>query len=204
MSTTNAVRALVVVDVQNDFCEGGSLPVTGGLDVAARIAAHLDSASTSYDLVVASRDWHDPDNLNGGHFPLAGEQPDYVDTWPVHCVADTDGARFAPPVFEALEQYADLVVSKGMGEPAYSAFQGVTPDGETLEASLRERGITDVDVCGIATDHCVKATALDARAAGFAVRLLPGLHVGVARDTTERALDEMAARGVELAEGDLR
>lgn len=204
MTPSATRRALIVVDVQNDFCEGGSLPVAGGLAAAEAIADHVAASAATYDLVVASRDWHDPDNLNGGHFPLAGEQPDYATTWPVHCVAGSEGAGFAPPVAAVIEQHADLVVSKGMGEPAYSAFQGVTPDGETLDAALRDRGITDVDVCGIATDHCVRATALDARGLGFGVRLLPGLHAGVAPETTEAALDEMAARGVDLGEGSLR
>jgi nicotinamidase-related amidase len=203
MNTTNGARALVVVDVQNDFCEGGSLPVTGGLAVAGAIATLLDEHRGRYALVVASRDWHDRDNLNGGHFPVAGAQPDYATTWPVHCVADTDGARLAAPIAEALAR-VDVVVSKGMGEPAYSAFQGLTPEGDTLEAALRAHRITEIDVCGIATDHCVKATALDARALGFDVRLLPGLHAGVAPETTQAALEEMAGRGVQLAEGDLR
>lgn len=187
-------RALVVVDVQNDFCEGGSLAVAGGLGVAAAIADHL--AAQPYDVVVASRDWHDPDNLNGGHFPPAGEQPDYATTWPVHCVAGTEGAQFAGPVGPALEAAQAVVVSKGRGEPAYSAFQGVTGSGETLADTLRAQGVTELDVCGIATDYCVKATALDALDAGFAVTLLPGLHAGVAPETTTAALDEMAARGV--------
>lgn len=199
--TTPRARALIVVDVQNDFCEGGSLPVAGGHAVAAAIAQHLADNGDRYDLVVASRDWHDPDNLNGGHFPPAGEQPDYATTWPVHCVAGTDGAAFAPAVTAALDEHGALVVSKGMGEPAYSAFQGLDAAGETLAASLRTRGITEVDVCGIATDHCVRATALDARELGLVVQLLPGLHAGVAPETTAAALDEMAARGVELQEG---
>lgn len=201
MTATTQRRALIVVDVQNDFCEGGSLPVSGGLAVAAAVADHLADAAGRYDLVVASRDWHDPDDLNGGHFPAPGEQPDYVETWPVHCVAGTEGAAFAEPVADALARHGDLVVSKGSGEPAYSAFQGLAPDGRTLEATLRERGISELDVCGIATDHCVRATALDARALGFGVRLLPGLHAGVAPETTTAALAEMARRGVETGEG---
>lgn len=204
MTTTPTRRALVVVDVQNDFCEGGSLPVTGGHAVAGAIAEHLARAAATYDLVVASRDWHDADNLNGGHFPVAGEQPDYATTWPVHCVAGTEGAAFAAPVTAALDDHDALVVSKGRGEPAYSAFQGVTPEGATLEAALREHGVTELDVCGIATDHCVRATAVDARELGFGVRLLPGLHAGVAPETTAAALDEMAACGVDVQEGTTR
>lgn len=203
-TTTPTRRALVVVDVQNDFCEGGSLPVTGGHAVAGAIAEHLDASANTYDLVVASRDWHDPDNLNGGHFPLAGEQPDYTTTWPVHCVAGTEGAAFAAPVAAALGDHHALIVSKGRGEPAYSAFQGRTAAGETLEAALRERGVTEIDVCGLATDYCVRATALDARELGFEVTLLAGLHAGVAPDTTAAARDEMAACGVEVREGSAR
>jgi nicotinamidase/pyrazinamidase len=202
MTASIARRALIVVDVQNDFCEGGSLPVTGGHAVAGAIAEHLAGHADRYDLVVASRDWHDPDNLNGGHFPPAGEQPDYATTWPVHCVADTEGAAFADAVTATLRDA--LVVSKGRGEPAYSAFQGVTADGATLAETLRGQGITDVDVCGLATDYCVKATALDAVDAGFAVHLLPGLHAGVARETTAAAVDEMAARGVDVQEVDVQ
>ncbi|MDO7868146.1 isochorismatase family protein [Nocardioides jiangxiensis] len=204
MTASTARRALVVVDVQNDFCEGGSLPVEGGLATAAAIADLLATGADGYDLVVASRDWHDSDGLNGGHFPPAGEQPDYAATWPVHCVAGTTGAQFAVPVADALAEHADLVVSKGMGEPAYSAFEGVAPDGSTLEAVLRERGVTEIDVCGIATDHCVRATALDGRDLGFDVRLLPGLHAGVAPATTAAALAEMAERGVRVDEGSPR
>lgn len=188
-------RALIVVDVQNDFVEGGSLGVAGGREVASRISAHLASHADSYAAVVASRDWHDPDSSNGGHFHNPPADPDFVTTWPVHCVSNSSGSDYAP---ELVQSSITHHVRKGMGRPAYSAFEGVTGDGQQLADILRDTGVTDVDVVGIATDYCVRATALDARRNGFAVRLLGGLHAGVAPDTSERAVAEMAAAGVEV------
>ena len=176
------MRTLLVVDVQEDFCEGGSLAVEGGREVARRVAELLPS----YDLVVASTDWHvDP----GDHFSA---DPDYVATWPAHCVVGTPGSRLQAPLTEDL--FAG-VVRKGEHAAAYSAFDG-TVDGTPLADWLAGRGVQELDLCGIATDHCVRATALDARAAGLAVRLLPGLCVGVAPATTAAALEELAAAGV--------
>ena len=177
-------RALLVVDVQEDFCEGGSLPVHGGQAVAGRIAETLPQ----YDLVLASTDWHvDP----GEHFSTA---PDYVDTWPPHCVVGTPGARLQAPLAEG--DFA-AVVRKGERAAAYSAFDG-TVDGVPLRDWLRERGVDALDVCGLATDHCVRATALDARAEGLPVRVLQDLCAGVAPETTERALAQLRDAGVEL------
>jgi len=189
-------RALIVVDVQNDFCEGGSLPVAGGARVAYDIAELLHAwreqtpGAPSYDHVVATKDHHiDP----GAHF---GSPPDYVDSWPAHCVVGTDGEAFHPNLdpepFEA-------VFTKGEHAAAYSGFEGRDPDGTGLADWLRQRGVTDVDVCGIATDHCVRATALDARREGFGVRLLRDLAVGVAPETTRTALEEMADAGVVMS-----
>lgn len=178
-------RALLVVDVQEDFCEGGSLPVQGGRAVAARIAEVLPE----YELVLASTDWHvDP----GGHFSPA---PDYVDTWPAHCVVGTPGARLQAPLTE--DAFA-AVVRKGERAAAYSAFDGVV-DGVPLRDWLAQRGVDALDVCGIATDHCVRASAIDARAAGLPVRVLQELCAGVAPETTERALVQLREAGVELA-----
>ncbi|KAA9374046.1 isochorismatase family protein [Microbispora cellulosiformans] len=179
--------ALIVVDVQNDFCEGGSLPVGGGAGVAAAISRHVDDHG--YDHVVATRDYHiDP----GPHFAA---EPDYVDTWPPHCVAGTSGAAFHP-AFDTAK--VEEIFSKGARQAAYSGFEGATADGVGLAAWLRERGVEAVDVVGIATDHCVRATALDAAAGGFAVRVLLDLTAGVARETTESALARLAEAGVEL------
>lgn len=191
-------KALVVIDVQNDFIEGGSLGVTGGRGVASAISGHLAMHHTDYEVVVATRDWHSPHNTNGGHFPEAGDEPNFVDTWPVHCVAHERGSDYAP---ELSLTHITHHVKKGMNEPAYSGFEGITDDGLTLVGILREHGITDVYVAGIATDYCVKATALDALDAGFKVHLIPGLHAGVAPDTSAAAIEEMAARGVEVLEG---
>lgn len=188
-------KALIIVDVQNDFVEGGSLGVTGGRDVASRISAHLARHAGDYALVAASRDWHRAGETNGGHFHEPGEAPDFVTTWPVHCVQGDSGSDYAPElVTDAITHH----VRKGMGVPAYSAFEGVTEDGAGLADLLRDAGVGELEVAGIATDYCVRATALDARNAGFAVRLLPGLHAGVAEETSRRAVEEMRAAGVEV------
>lgn len=187
-------RALVIVDVQNDFCEGGALAVTGGAAVANNVSAYLRDHRAEYVAVVATRDWHiDP----GAHFAA---QPDYVNTWPAHCVAGTAGAAFHPGLDSVVDFVAqvDAIVSKGNYTAAYSGFEGSTDTGESLSAYLRGRGITDIDVVGIATDHCDRATALDGRREGFGVRLLLPLCAGVAPDTTAAALEEMASAGVEI------
>lgn len=186
-------RALVIVDVQNDFVEGGSLAVTGGADVAAAISLHLRDHADDYVAVVASRDWHDAGSTNGGHFHAPGEDPDFTTTWPVHCVSSEHGSDYAPGL--ELDRVTHHV-RKGMGEPAYSAFEGVADDGASVVSVLHDLGVSEVDVVGLATDYCVRATALDARTAGFEVTLLPGLHAGVAPATTEAALEEMRAAGV--------
>jgi len=179
-------RALIVVDVQNDFCEGGSLAVTGGTAVAAAITEHMRSAG--YDHVVATRDHHvDP----GHHF---AEHPDFLETWPAHCVVGTGGVELhANLEREALE----AVFDKGEYAAAYSGFEG-TADGVPLADWLRGHGVDAVDVVGIATDHCVRATALDAVGNGFATRVLLPLTAGVAEASTEAALEQLRAAGVEL------
>lgn len=182
-------RALVVVDVQNDFCEGGSLPVAGGADVAAAITRHVTEHGSEYAHVVATRDYHvDP----GPHF---SDQPDYVDTWPPHCVVGTEGAAFHP-AFDAGR--AEAVFSKGEHAAAYSGFEGRTDDGSSLAAWMRDREVDELDVAGIATDHCVRATALDSAREGFRTRVLLGLTAGVARETTAAALARMDNAGVVL------
>ncbi|HEX7739693.1 MAG TPA: isochorismatase family protein [Marmoricola sp.] len=186
-------RALIVVDVQNDFCEGGSLPVTGGAGVAAAIGSllhrwsHQEAGGPSYDLVVATKDHHrDP----GAHWAV---EPDFVESWPVHCRIGTDGEAFHPNLDP---QPFDAIFLKGEHAAAYSGFEGATTDGTGLADWLRSHDVTDVDVCGIATDYCVRATALDAVREGFGTTLLPDLCAGVAPDTTETALAEMAAAGI--------
>lgn len=181
--------AFIVVDVQNDFCEGGSLAVEGGGDVARAISRHLDESGDAYDLVVATRDFHvDP----GDHF---SDDPDFVDSWPPHCVADTAGASFHP----GLDVTAlDVVVSKGEHEAAYSGFEGDTDDGTDLATVLRDHGVSDVVIGGLATDHCVRATALDAVANGFTTTVDLSLAAGVASETTTAAVDAMRDAGVTL------
>ncbi len=191
-------RALIVVDVQNDFCEGGSLAVEGGAELALRIGTLLrawsdagDRSRTDYSHVVATRDHHiDP----GAHFD---ERPDFVTSWPPHCVVGTSGEAFHPNLDP---QPFDAVFLKGEYEAAYSGFEGLDEHGTGLAAWLRDAGVDHVDICGIATDHCVRATALDARQEGFHTRLLLNLAVGVAADTTERAIQEMSSAGVAIIE----
>jgi nicotinamidase/pyrazinamidase len=183
-------RALLVVDVQNDFCEGGSLAVVGGQTVAAAVTRHLAAHADAYDAIAATRDRHrDP----GGHFAA---EPDFIDSWPRHCVVGTTGAEFHP----ALDTTAvDEVFDKGEYEAAYSGFEGRSAAGIALADWLRDRDVTHVDVVGIATDYCVRATALDAVREGLTVRVLDDLIAGVAPDTSAAALDELRTAGVELA-----
>uniref|UniRef100_UPI0031456085 isochorismatase family protein n=1 Tax=Nocardioides sp. T2.26MG-1 TaxID=3041166 RepID=UPI0031456085 len=189
-------RALLVIDVQNDFCEGGSLPVEGGAGVAADIAEVVHAwvaggpEAPGYALVVATKDHHiDP----GDHW---SHDPDYRHSWPVHCRVGTDGASFHPNL-DPLP--FDAVFLKGEHQAAYSGFEGRTVDGAGLADWLRDRGVTEVDVCGIATDYCVRTTALDAVRDGFTTRVLTGLCAGVAPDTTAAALEELRTAGVTVA-----
>ncbi|MBU2669699.1 isochorismatase family protein [Actinoplanes bogorensis] len=181
-------RALIIVDVQNDFCEGGSLAVAGGAAVAAGISLVLDKAGDRWDHVVATKDWHiDP----GNHF---SDHPDYTDTWPAHCVVGSSGAEFHP---ELATGKIEAVFHKGEHKAAYSGFEGHTDSGETLTAWLRERDVTEVELVGIATDHCVRATALDAKAEGFATTVLLELTAGVAAATTATALEQFRDAAIE-------
>ncbi|CAN7179310.1 isochorismatase family protein [Microbacterium foliorum] len=189
-------RALLIVDVQNDFTEGGALAVDGGDAVASAVSAFLAAHATEYDVIIASRDWHDAEGDNGGHF---GEAPDYVDTWPVHCVAGTPGADYDPLlVTDAVTHH----VHKGQGRPAYSMFEGATETGDTVGAILTAAGVLEADVVGIATDHCVRASALDAVAHGVRVRILTDLIAGVAPEPSAAALAELAHAGAVLVESD--
>ena len=184
------MRALVIVDVQNDFCEGGSLAVQGGAATAAAISRYLATEGRVYGHVVASRDYHvDP----GTHFSA---DPDFSRSWPAHCVVGTAGALFHPD-FDASR--VEAIFSKGAHEAAYSGFEGTDDAGTPLGTWLREHDVDALDVVGIATDYCVRATALDAARQGFATRVLLRLTAGVDPATTAEALDEMRAAGVELA-----
>jgi len=186
-------RALIVVDVQNDFCEGGSLAVAGGADVAAAITDLIGQSSAGYRHVVATRDHH---ISPGGHF---SDQPDYARSWPAHCVAGTEGAGFHPNFAPSIASGAvEAVFDKGAHAAAYSGFEGADENGVGLAEWLRARDVTEVDVVGIATDHCVRATALDAVREGFRTRVLLDLTAGVAAATTEGALEELRAAGAEL------
>ncbi|MEZ5150496.1 isochorismatase family protein [Rhodococcus zopfii] len=182
-------RALIVVDVQNDFCEGGALAVAGGAAVATDLSRYLADTTGLYAHVVATRDHHiDP----GDHF---SDEPDFVDSWPPHCRVGTPGAEFHP----ALDlSRVEAVFSKGAFEAAYSGFEGTGEAGESLTDWLRERAVTAVDVVGIATDHCVRATTLDAVEAGFATRVLLRYTAGVSDVTVEAALTRLREAGVEL------
>ncbi len=182
-------RALLVVDVQQDFTEGGALAVTGGAQTAANITEHIRANRDNYALIIASRDWHNPDDTNGGHF---SDTPDWVDTWPRHCVAGTTGAEYHP----ALDTSAiDVHIFKGQGVPAYSAFEGFTDGGETLAGVLADRGITELDVVGIATDYCVRASAVDALGEGLTVNVIAGLAVGVAPQSSIAAIRDIVTAG---------
>jgi len=193
------VRALFVIDVQNDFTEGGALGVTGGAAVAAGITEYLQANPGLYDLVIASRDWHDGDNDNGGHFAVAPSDPDFVDTWPRHCVAGTPGAEYHPALDTSL---IDVHVKKGQGRPAYSIFEGVTDEGAELIDLLDEKGVDDIHVAGIATDYCVLASARDALDAGRDVTVLTDLVAGVAPESSAAALSELEAAGAHLMVAD--
>ncbi|MEV4252200.1 isochorismatase family protein [Spirillospora sp. NPDC049652] len=207
-------RALIVVDVQKDFCEGGSVPVKGGADRAAAIAElvrrthkhagkqpgkqvgkHVGKhAGKQYAFVVATRDHHiDP----GSHF---SSTPDFRDSFPVHCVAGGQGGEFHPDFAPAVDSgHIDEVFFKGAHSASKSGFEGFASDGTPLSDWLKARQVTALDVVGIATDHCVKATALDGVRAGFAVRVLLDYTAGVAADTTRTAIDELRQAGVETS-----
>ncbi len=198
---------MLVVDVQNDFCEGGSLAVAGGAAVAAAITRYLNSpAASQYAQIVATMDHHvDP----GSHFSA---HPDYLDSWPRHCVAGTPGAAFHPDLDTSRFEEVFL---KGEHAAAYSGFEGVSSGyaaatarpadrgfpvtvGQSLADWLRAREVTAVDIAGIATDYCVRATTADAARLGFAIRVLIDLTAGVGADTTAEAVRDMRARGAEL------
>jgi len=190
MALSTNVRALVIVDVQPTFCEGGSLAVEGGNQVAADIAALINS-DHGYALVVTTQDWHiEP----GNHF---SNDPDFIDSWPPHGVADSPDAALHPALSNAT-QHIDRGVRKGQYAAAYSGFEGTTEDGISLLTLLRDAEITNVDVVGLAFDHCVRATALDAAKEGFTTKILVGFTASVANDTAAAARVELRGAGVIL------
>ncbi|QOR71642.1 isochorismatase family protein [Ruania alkalisoli] len=182
-------RALLVVDVQPTFCEGGALAVEGGNAVAERVSAYAAAHRDDYDLVVTTQDWHiDP----GEHF---SDTPDFVDTWPPHGVAGTAEAELHP----ALANLApDASVKKGAYAAAYSGFEGTDDGGRRLTTILAEAGVAEVDIVGIAESHCVKETALDAVKEGLATRVMTDLTVPVSKELGQAARAEMAAAGIRL------
>lgn len=174
--------ALLVVDVQNDFCEGGALAVDGGIATAKAISEYL--TRHEYEHIAATRDYHiDP----GTHF---SSTPDFVDSWPVHCVAGSAGAGFHPELDIGPIQ---AVFSKGQYSAGYSGFEGTE-----LAEWLRARSVSRVNIAGLTTDNCVAATALDAIDEGFETTVLLGLCAGVSPETTETALERLRAAGATL------
>ncbi|MDO8144009.1 MULTISPECIES: isochorismatase family protein [unclassified Isoptericola] len=184
-----STRALLVVDVQPTFCEGGELPVDGGHRVAQDVASYVAAHRDRYDLVVTTQDWHiDP----GEHF---SDDPDFVNSWPVHGVAESENARLHPALADL---DADVTITKGQYHHGYSGFDGTDADGRSLERVLREADVDAVDVVGLAESHCVKHTALDAVRSGFATTVLTDLTAPVSTELGEQARRELAAAGVEL------
>ena len=181
-------RALIIVDVQPTFCEGGELGVEGGNAVAQRIAVFVSSHPDTYDLIATTQDWHiDP----GAHF---SDEPDFVDSWPPHGVAGTPNAE----VHQALSDVpVDIAVKKGQYEAAYSGFEGVADDGTTLADALHHAGITDVDVVGLAESHCVCDMAIDAVREQFTVRVFSDLTAPVSEELGVKARERMNDEGVQ-------
>lgn len=184
-------KALLIVDVQNDFCEGGSLAVAGGLSVAQRVAEKLPEWAQEYDLIVTTQDWH---ISPGDHF---AEEPDYKDSWPAHCVADTKGAEFTEPLNAALANTKYVPVKKGRFDAAYSGFEGYGDNnGPPLDVILHEAGVSDVDVLGIAGNYCVKDTALDAVRYGYATRVLTDYVAWIQNGSVDASLAELREKNV--------
>jgi nicotinamidase/pyrazinamidase len=186
-------NAILIVDVQADFCEGGSLAVPGGNEVAARISRHVRNRHGEYALTIATRDLHeDP----GAHF---SQSPDFIKSWPPHCVKGTPGAGFATPIGNLLkDRLIKVVVDKGKKSAAYSAFEAVDQRGHPLLQLLKDADIDSLDVCGLAADYCVLATAIDARDEGLQVRVLTNLTAPVKADTGQKALAQMKEAGCQL------
>lgn len=201
---TKRRSALIVVDVQQDFCEGGALAVAGGNAVAERIAEILESEKHTWDEVVFTKDWHLPQSSNGGHIALPPEEPDYIDTWPAHCIANTDGAKLHPalekwdagPITDRKQALCSPTFFKGYGAPAYSGFEGTLLPYSAwapapLSEWLTEQWVTSLSVVGLTADYCVEATALDGLQSRFHVDVIPELTAGIHRDgeTVRKSLE---------------
>jgi len=187
MNTTH--KALIVTDVQNDFITG-TLRVPGAETTAVEIAAYLDAHAADYGLVIATQDWH---QHPGNHW---SDEPDYKDSWPKHCEAYSWGAQ----LHDSLPQIFNTRAFKGFDKAAYSGFEGRCDGDALLGDYLREHNITEVDIVGIALDHCVKATAMDAQEQGFTTRVITSLTAAVSAKTADEAVTEMAEAGVEVTE----
>mgnify|MGYP000389079926 CR=1 FL=1 len=184
-NVSNGNRALVVVDVQNDFCPGGALATARGDEVAGKIAALIadGGAGAGYSAVLATQDWHiEP----GDHW---ADDPDFVDSWPVHCAAETPGAELYPAMEDALRDVPHTRVFKGQYDASYSGFDGRTEDGKALADVLTQAGVGKVDVIGIATDYCVLQTAADAVKEGFSTAVLADYVQGVSAEKSAELLD---------------
>ncbi|MCI5826266.1 MAG: isochorismatase family protein [Arcanobacterium sp.] len=181
-------RALIIVDVQPTFCEGGALGVVGGNAVAEKIADFVTNNASEYAFIVTTQDWH---IKPGKHF---SDHPDFVDTWPAHGVADTPEAELHE---EIASLPIDASVKKGQYAAAYSGFEGVDENGESLEQLLRDHDIDALDVVGIAESHCVKDTAIDGVRKGWPVRVFSDLTVPVSEELGEEARREMDEAGVD-------
>lgn len=207
MASTQAKEAIIVVDVQNDFVDG-SLGTDRGLEVARGINAwlgglvHTDeeeaevgvgSPAAARPLIVGTKDWHIKPE---GHFAPEGEEPDYKDTWPVHCVADTHGAQVCA---ELNPELVDVWFHKGEYTAAYSGFEGhLAGEEQTLQQWLNSYEVESVTIVGIATDFCVRATAEDALRAGYGVTVIEDLCAAVSEDGATQALDALRAAGAEV------
>lgn len=179
-------RALILVDIQPTFCEGGALGIEGGNRVARDAAEYVRINRDNYRVVISTQDWHiDP----GSHF---SQDPNFVDTWPPHGVAGTDEAELHP----AIAELPDIRVKKGQYSAAYSGFEGTTEEGEPLGAILDNFDITAVDIIGLAQSHCVKDTALDAMAKVRQVRVFTDLTVPVSAELGEQAALIMEGAGI--------
>lgn len=183
-------RALILVDIQPTFCEGGALAVEGGNEVARKVAEFAKTNADNYAVIISTQDWHiDP----GNHF---SDNPDFVNTWPPHGVAGTDEAELHP----AIESLPDVRVKKGEYAAAYSGFEGHTEDGLSLADILTEYEITAIDIVGLAQSHCVKDTALDAKAKADEVRVFTDLTAPVSAELGEQASLIMEGAGITQVE----